>query len=250
MRRRSWNANWGNLDFETVTMPTFEIDLWFVPLAKGSIDLKWATAQLSAVEISRANRFRFEHDRDHYTASHAVLRRVLADRLNVSSAAVQFETGPTGKPRLAACHDASLEFNLSHSGDQALIGLTTGGPIGVDVEAMTRSVDQAEIVNRFFSTQERSEWNSLPLTDRPRAFFRAWTRKEAYVKARGDGLGHDSDRYTVNFHSKFPTPLVSDDLDPTAVNNYQIIPITAPAGYCAACVAKTAQDQKIVCNFH
>ncbi len=233
-----------------MTKPPFQIDLWFASLADGRIDREWAAAQLSTAESSRANQFRFDRDRDHYIVSHALLRRVLADQLNLSPTAILFEKGPAGKPSLAADHGSPIEFNLSHSGDQAMIGVTTDGPIGVDIESVSRSVDQAEIVNRFFSPREKSEWNQLSLADRSDAFFRTWTRKEAYVKARGNGLGHDSERYTVDFQSKFPTPLISDDLDPDAAQNYWIIPVAAPNGYRAACAAKMDLDHQITCDLH
>ncbi|MFX3681343.1 MAG: 4'-phosphopantetheinyl transferase family protein [bacterium] len=210
------------------------VDLWFVQLGGDERQRRAAQELLDPTEQARAARFRFDRDRDQYVFSHATLRQILGQRWGVNPNAIRYETGPAGKPACARPLGSDLSFNLSHAGDCALIGVTAGLQIGVDVEAMARTVDEREIVTRFFSTAERAAWDDFAASEKSTAFFRAWTLKEAYVKARGDGLGHDSQRYTVELRPDQPARLVADEIDPTAPARFKLFSVAAPIGYAAA----------------
>jgi 4'-phosphopantetheinyl transferase len=120
---------------------------------------------------------------------------VLGGYLGSAPEAVRFEYGERGKPRLA---EGGLEFNVSHSGELALAAVTAGVEVGVDVEAVRGMEDALRISERFFSAAERVVLAACPAAERDAAFFRCWTRKEAYVKAVGDGIALGLDRFDVS----------------------------------------------------
>ncbi len=230
--------------------PPIEVDLWFVPLSGDSDARDRAWSVLDASEQTRADRFHFEADRGHYIFSHAALRTVLGRKLGQNPADLRFASGPSGKPGLIDSVAETLHFNLSHAGTHALIGVNTLAPIGVDLESTTRDVEMSGIVDRFFAAPERAIWERIPAAEHSAAFFRAWTRKEAYVKARGDGFSHDSSRYAVEFQQTKTARLILDEIDPSAPAQYQLTPVVAPPGYEAACALRISPDQALDLKIH
>ena len=171
-----------------MTEPTLAADqahLWIVPLDAETADA--GRPHLSAEEKERAERYRFERDGARYAAARGALRRILARYLGCEAAAVALRYGPNGKPELAQ-EDAVFRFNLSHSGERALIAVTRDREVGVDIEALRPMPDAALMAERFFSAAARSAFARLPPQERDEGFLRLWTRQEAYLKARGDGL--------------------------------------------------------------
>lgn len=147
--------------------------------------------RLRCDESARAARFLFETDRRRYRAAHVALSAVLEDS-NAEAARRPFETGDQGKPVLAG--GEMPHFNLSHSGDWALIGTSAQQAIGVDIEAARELNDMLDLAQRLFTPAERVELERLQGLARQRGFFHAWTRKEACVKAAGTGLSTDVSR--------------------------------------------------------
>jgi len=141
---------------------------------------------LDADERARAARFAFEHLRRRYRAAHVALRRLLARCGDGDPAALRFEHGPHGKPRLAG--DAAPSFNLSDSDDVALIALAPEGEIGVDVERLRAVDDAVELAAVHFCEREAAWLAAAATTERDRAFLRVWVGKEACLKALGSGL--------------------------------------------------------------
>ena len=152
-------------------------------------------ALLSAEERERADRFHFARDRALYTAAHAGLRRALARELAARPEELCFAVDPGGRPRLLGASD--LHFSLSHSGDRALVALARTPRVGVDVEVFRSGVDRERLAARNFSASEQGELLGLSGPEHERAFYRVWTRKEAYVKALGRGLYHPLDAFDV-----------------------------------------------------
>ncbi|MCX6924355.1 MAG: 4'-phosphopantetheinyl transferase superfamily protein [Verrucomicrobia bacterium] len=134
-----------------------------------------------------------------------------------------------------------MEFNISHSQEVVLLAFARSLAVGVDVEWLGRTADHAEVDARFFSEQEQRQLNALPVEDRPRAFLQCWTRKEAYLKARGFGLSRDPRTFSVLITGDVGAVLLEDHDDPTALNSWSIHPIHLewPSDYCAA-VASSA----------
>jgi 4'-phosphopantetheinyl transferase len=154
---------------------------------------------LSPGEIARASRFHFTKDRDYFIHCRSALRRLLADYLGIAASEIRFDYLTGGKPRLASDQDPStLEFNVSHSGSIALIAVGSERRIGVDVEKIRLDVDTDALAERFFSVRERAGLRALPEHLRVDGFFACWTRKEAFLKATGDGLSFPLADFSVS----------------------------------------------------
>ena len=145
-------------------------------------------ATLSEDERDRSARFRFERDRRRFTVARGVLRELLGRYLGTDPGEIRFAYNPFGKPALSPEFGSRIKFNLSHSAGCALMGITAGADIGVDLERVRAQPDHAEIAQRFFSPAEVDELSRLPGHLQTQAFLRYWTRKEAYVKACGESL--------------------------------------------------------------
>ena len=143
--------------------------------------------RLSEAEQARAERFHQSADRQRFLVAHGVLRELLGRALGVAPAALVFGTAESGKPGLLPAQ-AALHFNLSHSGDWVLHAFCRSGPVGVDVEAVRPELARLDDFESVFSAPERAGLYALPPEQRAAAFARFWVRKEAYVKALGDGL--------------------------------------------------------------
>ena len=170
--------------------------VWSVSLAVCDATLEALRAILSPDECARADRFVFERDRRAFTVSHGALRQVLARYARRDPAALCFGERRRGKPWL---HDSpdGLEFNLSHSGGHALVGVTRNAAIGVDVEAHRPMQDMYSLARHCFAADEVRELQALPLERHVQAFYNAWTRKEAYIKATGEGLACPLESFEV-----------------------------------------------------
>jgi 4'-phosphopantetheinyl transferase len=151
---------------------------------------------LSPDERERARRFRFDHLRDAFTLARGALRVILGGYLGVPPGAIPFRYGAKGKPALDL--PRLLDFNMSHSGALAVYAFTLGCELGVDVERLHRIEEMQQIARRFFCPEEAEDLASVPEAERERAFLHCWTRKEAYIKAIGDGLSAPLDDFRVS----------------------------------------------------
>jgi 4'-phosphopantetheinyl transferase len=152
---------------------------------------------LSEDELERAARFRFDVDRHRFVAGRATLRRLLAAYLDTAPAAVELRYGAQGRPFVPG---PGLSFNVAHSGSTALFAFAPGFDVGVDVELLAHARPGDErVADRFFSPLEVATLRAHASAARPHAFLRCWTRKEAFVKARGDGLSLPLQAFDVTF---------------------------------------------------
>jgi 4'-phosphopantetheinyl transferase len=155
--------------------------------------------QLSEAERERAGRFRFDRDRRRFIVARARLRELLAARLGVPPESVELAYGKNGKPVLARrCAGTDWRFNVSHCDDVALYALSPGREVGIDVEAIRPLPGADGIAARCFSPRENEAYVALVPRDKPLAFFKCWTRKEAFVKALGVGLAVRLDQLDVS----------------------------------------------------
>jgi len=185
-----------------------EVELWQCPLDLPPASLHEAYGVLSTDEIERARRYRFDRDRERFVAARAFLRRTLAQHLTASPRDLAFVYGPFGKPGLSSrWAGETLEFNLSHSGDIAVLAITRGLAVGIDVEWILPVPDLQPIASGFFSAHEISALNALPPEGRDFAFYCCWTRKEAFLKALGNGLAHPGNSFDVSLDEKCPRVL-------------------------------------------
>jgi 4'-phosphopantetheinyl transferase len=189
-------------------------------------------------ERARAQRFRFERDRRRFMATRGILRLLLASYAGIAPGEVRFTYGAHGKPVLAGSASAqSLRFNLSHSRGVTLYAVTHGREIGVDIEFIRDLPDAEAIARRFFSPAEVTALLGLPDDLRRDAFFRCWTRKEAYIKAQGTGLTASLVRFSVSLVPDQPAQLLQVAGDPDAPSRWSLCDLPAIPGYAAALAA-------------
>ena len=154
---------------------------------------------LSATERERADKLLVPHARERFVAGRGILRDLLGAYLEADPGTVDFCSGDQGKPSLSPAHKSKIRFSVSHSQSMALFAITEGSEVGVDIEQVKTNFKGMEIASHFFSEDEIAGLAKLPPEAQVEAFFLCWTKKEAYVKARGQGLGIPLRSFTVNF---------------------------------------------------
>ena len=210
-----------------------EAHLWRLDLdAAGSAA---AVDILSEDERARAARFHFERDRQRFIAGRAALRRILAAYLGRSPADLVFTVGPHGKP---AVENLGLEFNLSHSAGCGLLAVTRDRRVGVDVERVRADFAGEDIARRFFAPAEVEALAGSAPDQYATGFFRCWTRKEAYVKARGDGLSLALDRFEVPLDQGATRALAACLDDPSECARWSLREVVPAPGYVGALVVE------------
>jgi 4'-phosphopantetheinyl transferase len=195
---------------DAVRLDAQDVHLWAASLQVAVNTLEKLRATLSADELERANRFKFDLHRNRYIAGRGILRSILAGYLETVANALEFSYSAHQKPELTpATHPNGLHFNLAHTGDLALIAVTNTGPLGVDVEEVRVVRDVGDLVARFFSQRENELFQQLAPEKKSAAFFNLWTRKEALLKATGEGITGGLNRVEVSFLEDEPTRLLA-----------------------------------------
>src|SRR6202049_2170412 len=194
----------------SATQPSLDgsqIQVWAVQLEASEHRFSQCVSWLSSDETARAARFHFEEHRRAFILGRGVLRTLLGGLLEMPPGQIQFSYGPKGKPALQDPIHAR-RFNTSNCGNLAVYAFTQGCDIGVDVEQVRPIPEMDQIAARFFAPDETSELMALPEPDRPQAFFNCWTRKEAYIKAVGDGLSVPLDSFRVTLGPGVPAEML------------------------------------------
>jgi 4'-phosphopantetheinyl transferase len=211
------------------------VDLWRVDLEAIAADEPRWQQVLSSDELTRAARYHFARDRQRFVAARAWLRTILAGYLRTDPNRLTFTYSQKEKPSLGPAFDVSdVSFNVSHSGGIALLAFTRRREIGVDVEQIRRDSDLEAIARRFFSTHEQSQLAALPGDERTDAFFRCWTRKEAYIKATGDGLSLPLSQFDVSLAAGGNNALLATRPDGSEAGRWLLREVPAGPGYIAA----------------
>lgn len=211
-----------------------EVHVWRVPLDPLEGEVARLRALLSPDETARADRFHFDRHRRRYVVGRGALRRLLGAYLGRRPESLVFEYGAREKPRLADRGAAALEFNLSNSEELALIAVTPAIELGVDLEALRPMEDALAISERFFSAPERAALAACPPAERDAAFFRCWTRKEAYVKAVGDGIALGLDRFDVSLEPGGAARFLALEGDPARAAEWSLTHLEPGPGYVGA----------------
>jgi len=211
-----------------------EVHIWRTSLDVNPAVRDRLAVVLSTAEQERAARFAFARDRNRYTVARAILRQLLGGYLDEPPQNVVLGTLPHGKPILSApARIPGLRFNLSHSHEFALCAFCLGHELGIDIEKIRPQVAFEGIERRYFSPKERAELETLPEELRPEGFFLCWTRKEAYVKARGEGLKVPLESFSVSLTPGKPVVLQSSDEE-----RWSLYSIDITAGFVGALAAE------------
>jgi len=181
-----------------VVLPVNEVHVWFASLDPIGTQVAGLARLLSDDEQLRASRYLFGRDRRRFTVGRALLRVILGAYLQARPALLTFHYGPNGKPALSGRWHGAFEFNLSHSGEHALLAVTRGRRVGVDLEFIRALPDADDMALRCFSARENALIQAAPPTQRLRAFFECWTRKEAIIKGLGAGLSVPLDEFDAS----------------------------------------------------
>lgn len=217
-------------------LPPHEVHVWKISLEGDDARVRQLRQFLDGDELARADRFAFDHLRRRFIISHAGARMVLGSIAGRDPAMLRFEIGPHGKPSLIDCADVT--FSLSHSGELALVAVARGRQLGVDIERTERKMPEDKFVERFFSPGEVARYLSLPADQRVEAFFNCWTRKEAYIKARGEGLSRPLDSFDVSLAPGDPPALLSVKDVPGEPARWRMHSLDAGPDYAAALIAE------------
>ena len=230
------NITDSNFQIESSLMlPEDEVQLWRADLEAIGVDESRWQQVLSSDELTRASRFHFSRDRQRFVAGRALLRTILAGYLRTDANGLTFSYSKKEKPSLASDHaESGVTFNVSHSGGIALLAFTRGREIGVDVEQVRQDSDLQAIARRVFSMHEQNQLAALPAEKRIDAFFRCWTRKEAYIKATGDGLSLPLNQFDVSLEVGEANALVATRPDSSEAGHWLLREVPAGSGYMAA----------------
>jgi len=210
-----------------------QVDVWRVSISDFAPDsVRWMESILSAEEIKRADRFHFQADRHRFVVSHTSLRDILSRYLYRSPQDIEFATGEHGKPVIFP--QSQLDFNLSHSGDFALIAIAQGRKVGVDVEKHRVDMEYEKIAQRFFSDKEKSELRELPDDQKITGFFNCWTRKEAYIKAHGLGLLLPLEDFDVLIAPNEPAVLLATRPDSEEASRWTLLSLHVSSDHTGA----------------
>ena len=214
-----------------------DIQVWQVALEQDATTLAHLHDLLNLEERQRASRFYFPADQRRYTVGRGVLRLLLGYYLQVAPTQVTFVYNAYGKPELAPIHGASpLHFNLSHSGEMALYAFAAHRPLGIDIERIKPDLAWRDLARHVFSPYEQQVLETLPAAEQLPAFYRGWTRKEAYIKARGMGLSLALDQFDVTMQADRPAQLLATRDDPQEAARWTLCDLPCPTGYTAALV--------------
>lgn len=218
-------------------LPALEasVQVWVVRLDDASVDLERGRELLSPDERERAARFKFERHRRRYLIAHIALHEILSRYLAIEPAHLSFDLGTNGKPKLPqALAPSGIEFNLSHSNEMALLAVSHGRELGVDIEHVREQFEFQDVAERFFTAKEVTAMRGLPPPLQRQAFFKCWTSKEAFLKAKGTGLSGALDEVEISLRG-------DDQIRITAnVPNWWLFELDPIAGYEAALVVAGA----------
>lgn len=212
------------------SLPTRELHVWRIPLDSPAHTLDTARALLAPDEGARADRFTMDAPRRRFTLARAALRTVLARYTGRPPHDLAFTTGPHGKPALA---DSPFRFNLSHSEDLALLAITRRTEVGIDIEHIDPRRAADDIAARFFSPAEQQQLAHYTGDERTAAFFRAWSRKEAVIKALGEGLACPLASFDVSL-DEHHAALLALRRDQAELHTWTLLALDAAPGYAAA----------------
>ena len=218
-----------------MTLLEDEVHVWRASLEQPEATIQNLRQLLAADELAKAGRFHFEKDRNHFIVAHGLLRTLLGCYLHMHADRVRFCVNNYGKPSLdPSVHEQPLNFNMSHSHKLALYAFTFQRQVGIDVEYMRAEVDFEGVARHSFSPVEQGVLHTLPIEARKQVFYNCWTRKEAYIKARGMGLSLSLDLFDVSMRTGEPAALLTSREDAGKTGRWRFEELLPGDGYAGA----------------
>ncbi|MBL4575557.1 MAG: 4'-phosphopantetheinyl transferase superfamily protein [Opitutaceae bacterium] len=229
--------NWPGAPDEIV-LPRGKIHIWAVSLDSGEECLAQCRGLLSESEISRAQRFHFDADQRRFIIARGTLRQLLGRYLKCAADTIVFQTNEYGKPRLGGNDGLPLHFNISHSGEMAVMAFSCERELGIDIEWIREEINCLDLSERFFSKTEAVVLKSLPEKELSKCFFETWTRKEAFIKALGKGLSIPLDQFDVSVGVEVPPALLEVRVDEVHSKEWFISKVILNNSFSGAVVAE------------
>jgi 4'-phosphopantetheinyl transferase len=226
-------VNWPPSSTE-LPLETRAVHVWAVPLDPAPEQIASLATVLSTDELERAEKFRFPQLRNRYVVARGSLRMLLGRYLQRDPAVLEFSYSSRGKPALKGQGAEPLHFNLAHSHELALIAVTRAAPVGVDVERIRPMRDADRIAERFFSAREAEAFRKVPAAEQDAAFFSLWTRKEAWLKATGDGISESLSKFEVTFLPAAEPRVLAIAGDPAAGAAWSLCALKPACGFIGA----------------
>jgi len=223
-----------------------EVHVWVASLNQHEEEIAAFRALLNADELVRADRFTFAKGRRQFTVARGLLRMLLGQYLDTDPTQIEFNYNSYGKPGLAGDRaEQGLQFNLSHSGELVLYALAHGREVGIDVETIRPDFAADAIAARFFAPAERDALKALDPNVRIQAFFDCWTRKEAFIKARGKGLSIGLDTFEVSVDPASRAALLVTHDDPDEATRWALHALAPGPGYAGALAVAGGADCRV-----
>jgi 4'-phosphopantetheinyl transferase len=221
------------------TLHRDEVHVWLVEQEMFHTTIPDLNLLLSEEEAKKAARFYFERDRKCFIIAHSLLRKLLASYTHVPPTQLCFSQNAYGKPALVSSPQGDLvSFNISHSHDLIIYAFTYARHVGIDVEYMRTNIEYEQLAKHYFSPAEHAELQSLPSSQRQQAFFQCWTRKEAYIKARGLGLSLPLASFDVTVQPGAPVKLLASREDARETTRWLFAPLPLDTHYAGTLVAE------------
>ena len=230
------DADWSPAE-QPPTLESGALHVWQIALQQPASTMERLADSLDAAERARAARFAFVRDRERFLVAHGALREIVGRYLACAPSAVAFHHSAQGKPEIVEPGNpatGALRFSLAHSGEIALISVTSIGATGVDVEQTRSDVEALAIAERFFATEEQDALRAQPEDRRAAYFYRLWTCKEAYLKAVGVGLTAPLQEIIVRFGAPAGVSIALMGASAASVGRWSLAELAPGAGYAGA----------------
>ncbi len=236
-----------SLPLETSRLGCDEVHVWRATLDQAPSRVARLFHTLAADERERAEGFSFQEDREHFIVARGLLRAILGRYVEMDADQLRFCYSAHGKPSLPSESGGdALRFNLSHSHGLVLYAFTRGREVGIDIERVRPDMADGQIAERFFSPREVAAFRALPVNKQTQAFFNGWTRKEAYIKARGEGLSFPLNQFDVSLAPGEPARLLATKGHPEEASRWCLQELIPAPGYTAA-LAVEGQGWRLAC---
>ncbi|MEO8211506.1 MAG: 4'-phosphopantetheinyl transferase superfamily protein [bacterium] len=222
-------------------IPANEIHIYQSTLEKTAAEINDLESILSTDELTKAYRYKFEADKNNYIVCRALLRNILSDYLSIKPSLITFSYYEKGKPYI---NNSFIKFNLAHSHNYAVFAFTPGKEVGIDIEYYRELQDALQIAKRYFSKSEIEEFENTSHENIKIAFFNCWTRKEAFIKAVGEGLSYPLADFSVTLNPEDPK-ILWIKTKPNEIKKWSLHDIKVKENYISSLAIKS-NDSEIV----